>query len=267
MLKTILRKALGTKNIIYIKLYFKSKLKKEALKKRSRFYMQFLKAGDIYFDVGANYGNRIEPIKNANLEIIAIEPQLECVKYLKWRYKNMITIIPYGLGEKEGKKTMYISNAHTLSSFSNEWINATKESGRFSQYNWDNQRDINITTLDNLIIEYGIPQFIKIDVEGYEFEVLKGLSRPIKMISFEYTVPERKISVFDCIGRIKEISGDNAYFNYSIGESMEWALTKWLSYEEIIQEIESNRFLDSGFGDLYAKTNVDKDKIDNNLNS
>ena len=39
-----------------------SKEEKEAKMKRKKFYLQFLGSGDTYFDVGANYGNRIEPI-------------------------------------------------------------------------------------------------------------------------------------------------------------------------------------------------------------
>jgi hypothetical protein len=118
---------------------------------------------------------------------------------------------------------------------------------------WNERRTIKITTLDRLIEEFGIPRFIKIDVEGYELEVLKGLTRPIEMISFEYTTPERTVQCVECIKRLKDISNNKILCNYSIEESMEWALPKWLSSEEMIVQIVSAPVFGDGFGDIYVK--------------
>lgn len=234
----------------------KSTKKQELIKKRRNFYLQFLKAGDTFFDVGANYGNRIIPLIDEGIKIIAIEPQVPCIKHLKKKFKNKITILPYGLAEKEGIQKMYISNARPLSSFSEEWIKATRQSGRFKKYRWNKEQFTEMKTLDGLIKKYGKPQFIKIDVEGYELEVLKGLSQTVKTLSFEYTIPERKQSILDCIDRITEIGDKKAvYFNYSVGESMHWAMDEWITAEKMKKEIEQDRFINSEFGDIYAKTN------------
>jgi len=255
MIKRTIIRVLGFRRIEKIKSFLKNKQEQKLIKKRREFYLQFLCPNDIYYDVGANYGNRIEPIIKDQIKIIAIEPQQECINYLSKKYKDRITIIPKGLAEKKGVQSMYLSDAHTISSFSKEWIDAIKKSGRFSEYNWNKEQVIEIETLDNLILKYGKPQFIKIDVEGYEYEVLKGLSQSITTISFEYTIPERKNSIIDCIDRIIEISNQNeVLFNYSIGESMEWALDKWISAQEMKKKIDLERFINSGFGDVYAKT-------------
>lgn len=156
---------------------------------------------------------------------------------------------------------MYIFNEHTISSFSKDWIDAIKESGRFNKYNWNQIRDIEITTLDKLIQQYGKPKLIKIDVEGFEFEVLQGLSHPIEFLSFENTIPERKKSIIECLDRIVEIAGQNKVeFNYSVGESMKWTLHEWLSPEQMRAEIELDRFIHSAFGDIYSKTTLDSVK-------
>ena len=82
-----------------------------------------------------------------------------------------------------------------------------------------------ILNLDSMINKYGIPKFIKIDVEDYEYKVLCGLNQPIEFISFEYTVPERVDEVIKCIDRINFLaSGKKVLFNYSIGENLNWAL-------------------------------------------
>lgn len=255
-MKELIKKIIGFNTIQIIKSLFKNKEEKERIKKRRDFYFQFLVSNeDIYFDVGANYGNRIEPIIDKKIKIIAIEPQLECLKFLRRKYGNKITIVPKGLGKVEETKTMYISNAHTISSFSKEWIEATKKSGRFSQYNWNKEQQIEMTTLDILINKYGKPKFIKIDVEGFEYDVLQGLSQPIEFLSFEYATPEGENSIIECIDRIDEISNKNkVQFNYSIGESMEWALDEWLSPQQMKEEIKLDRFIKSEFGDIYSKT-------------
>lgn len=252
MIKRLIKKLIGTSNIYYLKSFIKSKAEKEAIEKRIVFYSQFLKKGDLYFDVGANYGNRIEPILKIGAKVVAIEPQQQCYEYLEKKYGSKIQVIKKGLGEEEGVKEFYISNAHTISSFSANWIESVKKSGRFDKYEWNSKKLVEITTLDRIIEKCGIPKFIKIDVEGYELEVLKGLSKPINCISFEYTVPEQTSLAIDCIEQIRQIAG-NVECNYSKGERMEWANEKWLSADEMKEFIRSEKFVKPGFGDIYVR--------------
>ncbi len=259
-MKKYLKQIIGESNLRVFRSIYKTKKERELIKKRRTFYSQFLTfKDDIYIDVGANYGNRIEPLIGKGLKIIAVEPQLKCVEFLKRKYGNKITIIPKGLGEIEESRTIYISNAHAITSFSKDWIKATQDSGRFSEYTWSQGQEVEMTTLDNLINTYGKPKFIKIDVEGFEYEVLKGLSQDIEFISFEYIVPERINSVFQCLDRISEIANqNNVLFNYSKGESMEWALDEWILPYEMKKEVKLDRFIKSRFGDIYSKTTANK---------
>jgi len=225
---------------------------------RKKMYAQFFSgAGDLYFDVGANMGNRIEPLIDMGLKIVAVEPQKNCFEYLQKKYESRIIVVPKGLGEKEEVLDMFIADTITISSFSREWIESTKQSGRFSRHNWNETVQIEITTLDNVIAEHGLPKFIKIDVEGFELQVLKGLSSPVPFISFEYTVPERSQAVVQCIDRIVEIAdGKKVLFNYSIGESMKFIFPDWVDEAEIRNEVKSERFEKTLFGDIYVKTMI-----------
>jgi len=220
-MKKFLKKLFGKNRYIrFLYLSVFGRTNQKLLDIRKEFYSQFLKKGDLFFDVGANYGNRIEPLIPLELKIIAIEPQAECVRYLKLKYGKKISIVQMGIGAGQGEETMFISDSNVVSSFSKEWISATKESRRFGNVNWIDERKIPMTTLDKLIQEFGIPKFIKIDVEGYELEVLEGLSSPIDIISFEYTVPEQSYRINQCIQRLRSIMNDQIIFNYSVGESM-----------------------------------------------
>ena len=255
-IKNIFKNLFGINNIKFVKSWFVSSNEKILIEQRRNFYNQFLKPGSVFFDIGANYGNRIEPLINDNIKIIAVEPQIECVRYLRKKYGKKITILQNGVGEEIKTQTMYIStNANILSSFSKDWIDSTKNSGRFKKINWDKTRKIEMITLDYLIETYGKPDFIKIDVEGFELEVLKGLSQNVNVLSLEYTVPERKEALIDCLHYLNNLSNTNVLFNYCITENTEFALPQWVDFNELIMIVNTNTFLNTQFGDVYVKFN------------
>lgn len=219
--------------------------------KRKLFYSSFVKKGDLCFDVGANMGNSVKPLLEMGAKVIAIEPQENCYKFLDYRFGNQIEIVKKGLGEKEEIRNLYVSIYDVISSFSQEWISSVKKS-RFKIHTWDKVVRVEMTTLDKLIEKYGNPNFIKIDVEGFELEVLKGLNHSIDMISFEYTIPEQTATAIGCIQQI-ENNDCKIKCNYSIGESMEFALHDWIPADEMKKHVISDEFRLTGFGDIYVK--------------
>lgn len=234
--------------------YFPSTLEKEARIRRRSLYSEFLKSGDVYFDIGANYGNRITPLIGEGIRIIALEPQPLCISFLKKVFKSNITIVPMGVGSEEGQKLeLHIANTNTISSFSDDFIKKVKNSGRFGKNNWNKTIQVEMVTLDTLIQKYGNPNFIKIDVEGFELEVLKGLTTPVNFISFEYTVPEQNKEMKQCLDQLNKIYESKIQCNYSIGESMVLEMEKWISINEMITLINSKTFTDTQFGDIYVK--------------
>jgi len=245
----IIKKLKGLKYLL-----FQSSEEKESEKKRLAFYGRFISNNDLVFDVGANMGNRVKIFLQLGAKVVAVEPQKKCYTFLKRKFGEKIFIVAKGAGEKEDKKPFYVADVSVLSTFSENFITETQKSGRFAKYNWKKAEYIDITTLDLIIKEYGVPKFIKIDVEGYELEVLKGLSLPINYISFEYALPEQKDKTIECIKRISEITGNNSLFNYSTGESMEFALKEWISTDKMLDLAGSKIFEDTGFGDIYAQS-------------
>ena len=94
-----------------------------------------------------------------------------------------------------------------------------------------------------------MPAFCKIDAEGYEAEILAGLTHSLPCVSFEFT-PEVMETALACVDRICELGP--AGFNYSLDETMEMALPRWVDRAEIVERLkglEDSRL----FGDVYAR--------------
>ena len=117
--------------------------------------------------------------------------------------------------------------------------------------------EVKVTTLDQLIQEYGLPVYCKIDVEGYELQVLQGLSTPIPMLSFEY-VPAAMSRAKDCVLRLCELA--DYRFNWSCGELYKMNAATWLPAREMLAVLSGNLEL-GGSGDVYAQLQSDRQSV------
>jgi FkbM family methyltransferase len=222
---------------------------KNIIPQRVKFYEQFLSRGNLCFDIGANIGNRTRVFLQLGARVVAIEPQSECVKMLKLRFGKKISIVPKALGKEEKDGVIYIGESSAISSLSTEWIE-TVSKVRFKGKRWNRQEAITITTLDKLIEQYGMPQFCKIDVEGYEEEVLKGLSKKIPYLSLEYALPEKKTGIVNCLSILSNIGEFEC--NYTIGEKMALELPTWVRSEELVSRLNSIPS-PNPYGDIYIR--------------
>ena len=146
------------------------------------------------FDIGANCGSYSKEYSSKGFKVIAIEPQKHLCERIKNEQLNVIVINAIVSSSKEPLE-FFMSNADTLSTCSNDWM----QKGRFSnQYSWWSIGKIECISLDQLIEIYGIPYFIKIDVEGSELDVVLSLSKKVDcLFSFEWVqeFPEKAIEV------------------------------------------------------------------------
>ncbi len=217
------------------------------------FYSQFIKKGDLCFDVGANVGSRTDMFLRLGARVVAVEPQEVCFRLLQQKFtrNRMVALVNQGCSDHVGYVDLYIADANTISTMSEDWKLAVTSSGRFplDQYNWTQVVSVPVTTLDHLIAKYGLPAFIKIDVEGYELSILQGLSQPVRLLSFEFT-QEFMDSTKQCVHQLSRLG--EVRFNFSLGESMWLWLPNWVVGEKLIDYLPSSPRA-TMWGDIYAR--------------
>jgi FkbM family methyltransferase len=218
---------------------------------KDRLYAQFVKTGDLVFDVGAHVGDRVASFRRLGARVVAIEPQPALVFTLKALYgrDRDVTIEGKAVGRSPGTLTMQINvDNPTVSTASGAFIDAARGAAGWEGQVWEKTIVVPLTTLDALIEAHGIPAFVKIDVEGFEAEALAGMTRPVAALSFEFTTIQREVAQI-CIARCAAL-GFRRY-NAAIGESQE--LGEWRSAQEIARWLwELPHAANSG--DIYART-------------
>ncbi len=210
------------------------------------FYLDLLSPDDYVMDIGANRGRYTQLFLLINAKVLAIEPHPDCLKSLRQIKSTSLNILPVAVSDKIGSQTFMLCNEDEVSTLSSEFI---EEYGKQDFLNWNKEISVNTTTLDAIIEEYGLPYYLKIDIEGYEHLALSQLSHPVEIISFEFTYPFRHHAV-TCIQHLDAI-GDYAY-NYYAFEHFEFELDSWVTGEvmiDILQKMNPQYLV----GDIYAR--------------
>ncbi len=216
------------------------------------FYRQFLGPGDIAFDLGAHVGSRVRAWRKLGARVVAVEPQPDCLRVLLLVFgrDRGVTIVPVAVGAKPGTARLAVSTrTPTVSSMSPSWIESVTADRSFARVRWDTSVEVQVRTLDELVATHGEPDFCKIDVEGSEVEVLAGLSRPVRGLSFEYLPPAHDAAL-EALERVQRL-GDYE-FNYSPVETVQLVSERWFDPAQLVSVLEKHRPLGRS-GDVYAR--------------
>jgi FkbM family methyltransferase len=182
---------------------------------------------------------------------VAAEPQPAVINVLRLLYGHSrnITIEPVAVGRASGTISIMINPDNpTVSTASHEIIRAARDAPGWEAQRWTRTICVPVTTLDFLIARHGMPAFIKIDVEGFECEVLAGLSLPVNALSFEFTTIQREVAL-TCVERCVALGLGR--FNAALGESQTLVHSDWVGGMDIAAWLTGLPHA-ANSGDIYA---------------
>ncbi len=215
------------------------------------FYAPLLSPGDLVFDVGSHLGDRSLAFASLGAEVISMEPQPLINLWLRKLVGShpKILIRQEAVGGSSGTNELSISHwTPTVSTISGPWKDRIVDvNPTFSKVRWDRRVEVDVVSLDDLIGLYGIPAYCKIDTEGSEIEVLRGLSHGIELISFEFIYGNLEATI-SCIELLEEL--DDYEFNMVIGENRQFVFHAWIDKNVLIDHLSIDK---SSSGDLYAR--------------
>lgn len=119
------------------------------------------------YDIGANTGQNIDYFLSKSKKVIAVEPINELCLQMERNFKKSI--------KNDELKILNFALVNDENTTSLDFYLNTDKSWESSLLKNDKSKKVNVnaTTLNKLFNKYGYPDCIKIDIEGYDLEVLK----------------------------------------------------------------------------------------------
>lgn len=161
------------------------------------------------FDIGANIGEWT----TANIinydKIIAVEAVPYTFNKLKQNISNdNVICINYAICNNNNNDIVfYQAENDCLSSINKEWL--ASPVSRFFNVPYT-EIVCKTTTIDNLILTYGVPEMIKIDVEGGEYECIISLTQKVDLLCFEWASELNDVT-FKCLDYLLKLGFSEFY--------------------------------------------------------
>jgi FkbM family methyltransferase len=198
-----------------------------------RLYRPLVPSGGLAFDIGSHVGDRAACFRALGARVVAVEPQIalaRTLRLLSWHDEGFSVHVA-AVGAFDGEVLIHLNLINpTVSTVSTAFIAAAGDTPGWTDQRWNRRRSVPQITLDTLVQRHGQPDFVKIDVEGAEAEVLAGLSKPVSALSFEFTTMQLGVAV-DSVRRCVALG--RYVFNAALGETQELVHRRWLESDEI----------------------------------
>jgi FkbM family methyltransferase len=200
------------------------------------FYATKLRFRDLAFDIGANHGEHTALMLRRGARVVAVEPQAALATELANDFPE-ITVVRTALSDEPGEALLNLAReSDALASLDVTWADHCE-----MPLTWESREQVPVTTLDELINQYGQPNLVKIDTEGFEHRVLQGLSTPVDHILFEVhaALPDVAAAAFERL----ELLGHYEYYSMPLKS---WLYVGAQGPDEILADLPA-------MGDVYAR--------------
>jgi FkbM family methyltransferase len=205
-----------------------------------RFYRSLVGNGPgalLIFDIGANRGSKTAEFLKLGARVVAVDPDGANVKILSSRFGGSpVTVVGKAVSDSSGVAEYWMTHATSgLNTLSTKWVKTLAENpGKLGvAVRFPAKLQVETTTLAALIESHGVPRYIKIDVEGHEREVLRGLTRPVPFISFEANLPEFIPETNECIEILGGIAPEGRFNLTSCDNYKGFLLAEWQTGAEV----------------------------------
>lgn len=210
------------------------------------FYRQLIQPGQVVFDVGANRGQSSEVFLAAGAQVVAFEPQEALHREIRQmcRRNPRLTLHALGLGAAPESRELFLTSYDQTASFRENWEG--EPTGTTT---------IEVSTLDEQIAAHRVPDYCKIDVEGWEVEVLRGLHQALPLISIEYHISPNETR--RAIEALRRIAGLGSYFcNLREAEADGFLLARPIPIESFIEAFPEalDNALTRRYGEVFCAT-------------
>jgi FkbM family methyltransferase len=213
------------------------------------FYSQFFQVGDVVFDLGANQGEYAEVLAGEGARVVAVEPNSAFAARLQ-AFAREADIHPVfaAIGDTPGTAVLNVCSEPGLSTLVDPSIEWIEESPDYETVSWTHTLEVPVTTLDLLARDFGEPEYVKIDVEGFEIKVLRGMTFRPRYLSFEFGA-RRKDASFECLVHL----GARRYeFRPIVGREYRFATPEWMSLAEATDWLAAFSVEQAEYGDMFA---------------
>jgi len=193
----------------------------------------------LYFDIGANSGEYTDMLINTvdyYNSIICVEANPYIIEKLKNRFigNSKVKVLNKAVSSEVGKVDFYVcTNCDVISTCDTDWISNSRFSGNTS---WV-KVEVETISIDDMVLTYGIPEHIKIDVEGYELNVIKGMTKNYgSQIRFEWA-EEKLDDIIEIVGYLSSLGYTK--FGYMLQDKYDGYPSEFFTIDDFIKMMNS----------------------------
>lgn len=202
--------------------------------------------GDLVFDIGANKGDKTDVFISMGAKVLSVEPDEYCYEILNSRFNlnQNVSLLKCAVADVDSTEEFFkLGDGNVLNTLSMKWKEIVESDPlkRFKECRlFQNTEYVQTYSLNTLIQKYGIPKLIKVDVEGYEWNVFSNLNCDIENIIFEANLPEFYYETVKIINKFYEI---NKNYKFNVVQNNELLFSVWLNFKQILDFVTETKLL------------------------